>query len=270
MIISISGVKGAGKDTMGDFFKKDYPNAEQLTFAGELRKETQQFINNIRENKQEKPKDMNDITFNKIKELSLKDPTEDVYTHTDNMVSVLQLYGTEYRRNNDKDYWTNKVRDIIQNNPDKLYYITDARFENEFNLLRELDTFMVKLEVDSDNQMKRLYERDGYIPSQEQLNHKSEQDVKTYNDFDLIINTNNKDPQEVYNIIKDEYEKEVNFMKEFDYDKEYQEDMETLLEKLTRVEGQVRTVEELNEADKKANEKDSQALKRIKDNLEER
>ena len=261
MLISISGVKGAGKDTMGELFKKDNPKAQQLTFAGELRKETQHFINNIRWGNQEKPKDMTDEVFNKIKELSLKDPSEDVYMHTDNMVTILQLYGTDYRRNNDKDYWTNKVKQIIQNNPDQTYYITDARFKNEFDLLKELDALMVKLEVNTDNQIKRLYERDSYIPSEEQLNHKSEQDVKTYNDFDIIINTDNKEPEEVYNIIKGE----INNMKDLNFDEKYQEEMETLLEKLTKAEGQARTIEELIKADKESAEKENELLKKYKE-----
>jgi len=44
--------------------------------------------------------------------------------------SLLQFWGTEYRRNQDPDYWVHRVADKTTD-PSKLYVISDCRFENE-------------------------------------------------------------------------------------------------------------------------------------------
>ena len=59
---------------------------------------------------------------------------------------ILQVWGTEYRREMfNPDYWRNQVRDKIQSEPGASWVITDVRYPNEAELLRELGGDSCKL-----------------------------------------------------------------------------------------------------------------------------
>lgn len=64
--------------------------------------------------------------------------------------SVLQAWGTEFRRSQDPDYWVKKLEDRMVN--DNVYLspsvITDARFPNEIDMLRHYGFTVVHVNMD--------------------------------------------------------------------------------------------------------------------------
>jgi len=48
---------------------------------------------------------------------------------------ILQVWGTEYRRRINEEYWTRKVEQKLVNNPKTNFVVTDVRFPNEADLL---------------------------------------------------------------------------------------------------------------------------------------
>lgn len=65
--------------------------------------------------------------------------------------SLLQVWGTEFRRNLDPGYWTNKLEARISEHHardlDRII-VTDARFTNELDMLRRHQFTIVRLEMD--------------------------------------------------------------------------------------------------------------------------
>lgn len=204
--ISFSGKICSGKDTMGAYFKKAFPNAIQLSFGNELKNEAQQFIDNIKKDNNYRPEDMTEEVYEKLKKIAIN-TTNNTRDHTEEMRIVLQTYGTEYRRTLNKDYWVNKVKKIIEDNPDDLFYITDARFVNEIEMLESLGTFLVKLDISEDEQLRRLEFRDGIKRKQTELKHSSETELDLFDRYDFIIDTSDKDSQDVFFDIMKEYRK---------------------------------------------------------------
>lgn len=196
--IAFSGKMASGKDTMGLYFQQSFPNSIKLSFGGELKNETQQFINNIKKDNNYRPNDLdNDILYSQMKQIAIN-TDKTAYERSSEIRTLLQLYGTEYRRNQDPDYWVNKVKDIIKANPNQLYYITDARFLNEIQMLHDLNVFIVKLITNEQEQMKRIEIRDGLMPTKEQMKHASENEFELFKDYDYIVDNSNEESQETY------------------------------------------------------------------------
>lgn len=206
--IAFSGKKGSGKDTMGRYFSKAFPNSVQISFAGELKRESQAFIDELRSGNLEKPEDMPIKVFNKIKDIALSTGHEEVTSHSKEMTTVLQLYGTDYRRFNNPNYWVDKVEGVLKENPNTIYYITDGRFLNELEMLYDNNCFIVKLEVDEEEQLDRLAFRDGERPDEEQMKHISENEFENFKHFDFVINSTNKTSQETFYEILKKYREE--------------------------------------------------------------
>lgn len=61
---------------------------------------------------------------------------------------LLQLLGTEWGRAIDKDIWVKVVKNITDKDPDKNFFIDDARFENEFDGFP--GALKIRLECDRD------------------------------------------------------------------------------------------------------------------------
>ncbi|MHB8367180.1 MAG: deoxynucleotide monophosphate kinase family protein [Acidithiobacillus sp.] len=51
---------------------------------------------------------------------------------------ILQWWGTDYRRAQRETYWIDKVRDRLLSDLGQDWVVTDVRFQNEANLVREL------------------------------------------------------------------------------------------------------------------------------------
>jgi hypothetical protein len=88
--------------------------------------------------------------------------------------SLLQWWGTEYRRSKDPDYWVKRLRKTLDAQRPEVALISDVRFPNEAEVLREWGGYSVKV--------KRLGVPD--VPVHE---HASESALDSYTDWDYFI-----------------------------------------------------------------------------------
>lgn len=192
--ISFSGKIASGKDTMGVMFMKAFPQAKHLAFGDALKAELNEYLNYLRDNKKaNKPEDMDIEVFNELKKIA-QSSDHSAYDKTVEIRRALQLYGTDYRRKNDPDYWVKKCEAIMLENPDDVYCVTDARFKNEIKMLESHGFNLVRLDVETKDQIERIKKRDGVVLDKINFNHKSENDYLDCADFDLILNTSKLDP----------------------------------------------------------------------------
>lgn len=193
--ISFSGKMASGKDSYGKLFKRAHPEAIHLSFGKALKNELYEFL----KGDFKKPSDMDDKVYERLKEIrgKIKPGVRSVYLR-----EALQLYGTDYRRKNDSDYWVRVLKKEIEENPDKVFYVTDARFVNEINMLKDLGFNLVRLDVDVKDQINRINKRDGIKVNISSFDHKSENDFLNFDNFDLIINTSKIPLRDGFNYLK--------------------------------------------------------------------
>lgn len=207
MLIMFAGGLGSGKDTMRELLieklaiKKEF----HFSFASPLKDEANDFIEaaKVGNNAEQLAVIFNVSVEDAEESLKILGDIPDIYpevnsrSRTPEIRKFLQYWGTNVRRKQDNDYWVNIARDVISDKLDKDYIviITDGRFYNEFNLVKELGGISICLAVSEDVRCNRVLKRDGFLPSKEALNHASEQDWKDYRNFDLIINSDNQSPE---------------------------------------------------------------------------
>lgn len=88
----------------------------------------------------------------------------------------LQVIGTQWGRAKDPNFWTKRVKIPVDQN----CFISDCRFKNEAQFLREQGFILVKINRD-------LKYR---LPLDRDPNHPSEIDLDDWNDWDYVINNN--------------------------------------------------------------------------------
>lgn len=180
MLIGLIGNAGSGKDTMADYLVKNY-GFEKLSFGKIL-------------------KDVVSIIFNWNRKLLEGDNLESrIFRETEDIWwseqlkfkvtprKILQKIGTELFRNNFNDnIWIlsliRKINDKI--NSKKNIIITDIRFNNEYEYLKNLNFLFVKI---SNNNIKNL-------------NHSSESYINDFK-YDYLIE-NNSSLKNYYNLIE--------------------------------------------------------------------
>ena len=139
-IIAITGLKGSGKDTTADYIIKQYPNWEKDSFAGTL-------------------KDAVSVIFGWDRKMLAGETPEDreIRETRDEYWSekfgyeitpriILQQLGTDCLRNHlHKNIWVDSLEKKVRNT-DKNIIITDCRFKNEIEMLKNLGAFFVRVE----------------------------------------------------------------------------------------------------------------------------
>jgi hypothetical protein len=138
-VIGIAGKKFSGKDTLGHFFVQKY-GYEQIAYADPL-------------------KEIGKIFGFTDEQLygSKKEELDEFWQVTPR--KFLQFVGTDmFRDHSDKispnmgiNTWTNIVKKRIQENPNKYFVITDVRFPNEAELIKELGGTIIKLKRNNDS-----------------------------------------------------------------------------------------------------------------------
>lgn len=210
LLIGISGKIGAGKNYLANSLQKElnkrgYTTAE-LAFGNALKDELTEFIqffhtpikNNI--NDQQKtsllkkvsvemniPLDQVEYLFNLLCETMVQtNPGElDGFVKSEATRLSLQFLGTEIRRNQDENYWTNKTDKML---PDvDVIVIADARFVNEADYVKDRGGYLFRLEVPYDIIIARASARDKIRYSKAAESHHSETGLDDYKKFDTIV-----------------------------------------------------------------------------------
>jgi len=129
-LIGIVGYKKSGKDTLCNLLLEDWQNItpKRFAFADPLKKDIADW---------------------------LKITVEDINRNKELFRPILQWYGTEYRRAQDEQYWVKRtVETILRSCPlqeNTLAIITDVRFHNEAEMIRDCGGLLVRIDRGSSN-----------------------------------------------------------------------------------------------------------------------
>lgn len=151
IVIGACGRAGSGKDTFClmaiDALMINGVNARMMGFSDALYEEVAEafsvdigFLKN-RETKEEISLKMHlgnctDQAFIKVMQTAF--PDRDMFSPRE----VMQIWGTEYRRAQDADYWVKKVRKAIAEDDDhQVFFLTGMRFPNESQVVDDFNGF---------------------------------------------------------------------------------------------------------------------------------
>jgi hypothetical protein len=88
--------------------------------------------------------------------------------------TLLQWWGTDYRRAQDPNYWVKRLQETLDRDNPEIALITDVRFRNEADTIHKMGGFLVKV--------TRTTKPDVKVPA-----HPSEQDLDGYTGWDFTI-----------------------------------------------------------------------------------
>lgn len=124
----------------------------------------------------------------------------DVYENkTPESRRLLQIEGTEVGRENDKNVWVKYLdnwMNIHYNRGISVYIISDCRFKNEYDFIKNNNGIMLKVIARERNEMRLMRESKGDKDLYEKISkHSSECDLDDYSDdkYDMVINNDIKD-----------------------------------------------------------------------------
>lgn len=129
---------------------------------------------------------------------------------------LLQWYGTDVRRKQNKDYWVGKlIEDVLYSNDDGLNgniipinIITDVRFDNEYSIIKEIfpDTLFYNLTDLPENINKREQKRDTKAMNEEEKHHISETGLSDNTHFDKIFDRSKMSDDDIIYEMDDDIE----------------------------------------------------------------
>ncbi len=169
MLIGLNGKLKAGKDTTFEVIQELYPDAERVSFADTLKDSAAASLNMSR-GLLEYLKGAEDIHFEipkmSIMSSSLPSDVKAELSHWKlNMRQYLQLYGTEAHRDIfGDDFWIDMALPKNLDHSNKILVVTDMRFPNEIERVRELGGITVKVVRDA----RTLH---GNHPSEQDVDH---------------------------------------------------------------------------------------------------
>lgn len=143
-LIGLTGVMGSGKNTAAAMLQM--LGYQETSFAYDLRKEVEELLRGSRDihngssiadglclsGSRQLVKEIGDL-YRHIRGCGYNvwdKPTEPTVRR------LLQLWGTEYRRASDPDYWVKKTRDRIDHQSQQAWVISDVRFPNEAGMVK--------------------------------------------------------------------------------------------------------------------------------------
>lgn len=203
-LLTVSGKKGAGKDTLAPLITQELNAIDpiQLSCADPLKDIVDDFIVTIRASEDrataadnllkvdpELPAEFRDLLVDTLFTAVHENPDEHSRSHSLPAVRTLQLYGTDFRRKQDPDFWVKLAvqRAEQEISEGRFPYFTDARFPNEVSGLAAIGGVSVRLDVSPEEQARRLQARDGRVPDPAELAHVSETALDDYPDFDVRV-----------------------------------------------------------------------------------
>ena len=181
-IIGVSGGFGHGKDAVVSILVERF-GYERHAFADCLKLEVKRALTEL---------DYRDYVWNRMPVpcrdavltcLAVGDLDPFIKPTTPDMRSLLQLYGTEFRRAQDQDYWIQALFDNTA--PGTRVAVSDVRFRNEADLVRE-----------KGGQVWRVLRMDAFYAYSDKTRHSSERDLDGYEFDQVIINDGTLDDLE--------------------------------------------------------------------------
>lgn len=147
-IIGISGKKRHGKDTVGQIIQNLRPNAVRIAYADALKREVAIMVSKY----QNALDHTTGIDVAKVDKLikQMNDDTIDPKTGVamkEKFRLILQWWGTEFRRQMFTDsYWRDRLAEQLEQlSPDKLAIITDVRFPDEADQVKEMGGILIRV-----------------------------------------------------------------------------------------------------------------------------
>lgn len=141
-LIAITALRGSGKDTTADYIVKNYPNWEKDSFAGTLKDAVSAIFGFNRKM----------LAGETAEDRVIREKPDEYWSEklgyevTPRM--LLQKIGTDILRDYfDKNIWINSLEHKLINT-DKNVIITDCRFKNEIDVLKELGAIFIRIERD--------------------------------------------------------------------------------------------------------------------------
>lgn len=203
-VIGISGKIGSGKDyTAGKLVEE--LNARGRTtafssFAKPLKYELGEIINLLKANRdmsEDEAAELLSEKFNMSVEqggwlVSRLYPELDIpdlngWSRTLGVRGSLQVLGTDIRRAQYPDYWTDKFFAEANSLDADFVFATDARFPNEMDGVKNKNGVTLRMDISEETLKQRRNNRDGITYTPEQLNHISETALDDYEDFDVYV-----------------------------------------------------------------------------------
>lgn len=138
-VIGLAGRMGSGKNAAGRTLEK--AGYEPASFACALRQEVQEAISRMNF-PTVMPYELSLYLASVMPGAVWEKPTPSM------MRKALQWWGTEYRRSSDRNYWVRRL--LYSMSPDAEYVITDVRFGNEADAIREIGGVVIGIERPGD------------------------------------------------------------------------------------------------------------------------
>ena len=128
IIIGLSGKKQSGKDTVCSMIQNRYTNLRipRVAFADALKEEVAK---------------------------ALEIDVEEINANKKHFRTILQWWGTEWRRSQDKEYWLKRLQEKVDEHNDEAdaVIVTDCRFPNEADLVMEMGGYVIQVIRDTDH-----------------------------------------------------------------------------------------------------------------------
>ena len=145
-IIALTGPKGSGKDTVAQMIARQYESVITIAFADPIKEVIQDLF------------DLDKSTIGHYDDFKRTTLRYNLPGYSELGVSarhVVREIGMLMRSYDDKQF-TDYVCDAIRSQPDKIWIVTDLRFDNEYMVLKGLGAKIINI-------MRPTYEYDGHI-----------------------------------------------------------------------------------------------------------
>lgn len=188
VLIGISGKKGSGKDLFYSHVKAMSPQARRVAFADYLKHITrQQFGLSVEQTDGELKEKPTQYVRSSVKDRGKEDGKPEFFTPRQIMIDLGQFY-----RSIDPMFWVKNAFAIIEGLPTgTIAVITDVRFPNEADFIKDHGGFMVRLQ-----RSNKL--REGVYPGCSDDTSISEVALDHYEKFDYIVPAEkNENPQQL-------------------------------------------------------------------------